>query len=214
MRLLLSAVAAIFGLAMLAGALSGHKVAEAARITIEGTATGAEENPPTTEGVTARVRLVWDDVTNDMTFAVTVNGISQDQITASHIHRGARGVNGPIIYPFSMEPFSQISGTVRINASDVADLRAGNLYFNIHSKTNPGGTARMQIILPASAAAPVAPAQAPVTTTTTTTIPVTPPSTGDAGLLGDTQSALMFFVGIVAMVLSGAGVLTLARKRA
>jgi hypothetical protein len=208
MRLLLSAVAAILGLVMLSGAL-GPKAVEAARITIEGTATGAEENPPVNEGVTARVRLVWDDVTNDMTFSVTVNGISRDQITASHIHRGARGVNGPIIYPFTTEPFVQTSGTVRILPSDVADLRAGNV--NVHSKTNPGGTARMQIILPASAAAPAA---APAPATITTAPAVRPPSTGDAGLVSDRSASLRFLAGILALALSGGSVFGLARKRA
>jgi hypothetical protein len=42
----------------------------------------------------------------------------------------------------------QISGKVNLSDGDVADLRAGNLYLNLHTTFNPSGAARGQIILP------------------------------------------------------------------
>ena len=53
MRLFGSAIVAITALAVLIG-VTGGNVAEAARFTLRGTATGAEENPPVVGGGSAR----------------------------------------------------------------------------------------------------------------------------------------------------------------
>ena len=90
----------------------------------------------------------------------------------AHFHRAPKGSNGPIIINLSLVPFTQISGTVQLSDADVADLKAGNLDFNAHSKEFPGGFARFQLVLPAAPA----PAASPATG-------IAAPSTGDAGLL-------------------------------
>jgi hypothetical protein len=178
--------------------------ASAAQITLEGVATGAEENPPVTGPGSVRVRFIFDDVAKTITYSATVNGLSQDQVTAAHFHRAARGSNGPIIINLSLVPFTQISGTVQLTDDQVADLRAGNLYFNAHSKDNPGGFARFQLVLPA-APAPAA------------TVPaITAPSTGDAGLKtqSDGGSTWWPFAALIAAGTAGLGTLALARRRA
>jgi hypothetical protein len=217
MRFFWSAIVAVTALAVLIGATGGD-VAEAARITLRGTATGAEENPPIVGGGSAQVTFVFDDVTNDLTYAVTVSGLSPDLVTASHIHRGARGVNGPIVHNLSTTGFTQISGTIRLSAADVADLRAGNFYVNVHSKANAGGFARWQMVTPGPAVARPAGAPggpggpgAPGGPGGPGARPIAPPRTGDAGLAA--TNSLAPIAGLIVFATGGLGVLAVARKR-
>lgn len=193
------AVAAVVGLVLAGAALQpGGKtpVAEAAVVTIDVTAVGAQENPPVSGEGYAIARFTFDDSTRVLTYAVTVNGLSSGLVTAAHIHRGATGVNGPVVYPLSTVGFSQVAGSITLTVDDVADLQAGRFYVNVHSTANPGGFARGQIIL--SGAAPAAPA-------------ITPPNTGDGGLKQATQASLLVLAGLV--LAGGAGTLAVARRR-
>src|SRR5688572_31643661 len=144
------------GMALLAlsvVAFSGFALGSAGRsaaavTTLEFALTGAEENPPVTNSTgTAFARLTFDDQTNALTYALTVSGLSPELVTAAHIHRGPAGVNGPVIHNLSLVGFTQVSGSINLPAGDVADLRAGNLYLNVHSVQHPGGFARAQIYL-------------------------------------------------------------------
>jgi hypothetical protein len=207
MRKIGVAALAVLALALVSLAslgVAGTRDAHAAVWTIEGFATGAEENPPVNSPGRAFVRFTFNDVTNVLTYAVTQSGFSADQVTAAHIHRGAKGVNGPIIHNISLTGFVQAAGSINFTAADVADLRAGNYYFNIHSTANPGGYARMQLMLPAAALAPT-PGTAPTT-------PVRPPATGSAGLksYSDTLLPLLF---VLAFSMSGTAVFAVARRR-
>ncbi len=195
MRKFLAAFAVATVVVGLAGLVTTERTAHAAQVTLEGVATGAEENPAVTGPGTVRVRFVFDDVAKTIAYSATVNGFSQDQVTAAHFHRAARGSNGPIIINLSLVPFTQISGTVNLSDADVADLRAGNLYFNAHSVTNPGGFARFQLVLPAAPAAP-----APATTL---------PATGSGGLL-DQDDSWAPFAALIGLGMTGLGALGVA----
>ena len=150
---------AVFGalagiLALLAGlGFTGGGRADAALTTFELQLTGAEENPPVRSPGSAFARLTFDDVTRALQVDLTVSGLSPNLVTAAHIHRGARGVNGPIIHNISTTGFMQASVRVTLSEAEVADLRAGNLYLNVHSVEHPGGFARAQILLPEAAVA-------------------------------------------------------------
>src|SRR4051794_11702413 len=118
MSKILTAVAAIAAL-MLAGfaGLGGTHTAQATKGANEGFATSAEEVPsPGNVQARAFVRFVFDDSNNTLAYQVTNSGFSADQVTASHIHRGAKGVAGPIIYPLSDKGFNQVSGTLNLTA--------------------------------------------------------------------------------------------------
>src|SRR5262245_27981488 len=205
MRKLGAAVMAIAALALVSFAslgLASTRPVQAAVWTMEGFATGAEENPPVNSPGRAFVRFTFNDQTNALTYAVTQSGFSADQVTAAHIHRGAKGVNGPIVHNLSTVGFVQVAGSINLSAADVQDLRAGNYYFNIHSTANPGGYARMQLTLPAAA----------MGATPAATLPVRPPATGSGGFTGysDTLLPLLF---VLAFAMSGTAVFAVARRR-
>lgn len=65
--------------------------------------------------------------------------------TMAHIHIGAAGVNGSIVFPFS-DPASPIDQTFNVTAQNVIDLLAGNFYVNIHTADFPSGEIRGQIV--------------------------------------------------------------------
>ncbi len=82
---------------------------------------------------------------------------------AAHIHRGAAGANGPVV--FFLSPATSFTFVVNeqtlqqqvddelsvlgINFEEFLDaLDAGNLYVNVHTMANPGGEIRGQIPVP------------------------------------------------------------------
>lgn len=182
--------------------LAGPDVARAETLSIDVVGTGAEENPAVSSPGSAIARFTFDTDTKELTYAVTVSGISQTQVTAAHIHRAGAGTNGPVVYPLSTVPFAITSGSIALTSEDVADLSAGNFYLNVHSLSNPGGFARAQIIFPGL--------ESPDDASGST---VTPPSTGDAGLAEETTSTRWLVLAGLAVFGLGAG-LILARRLA
>lgn len=202
MRYVMSIVGAISLVVGMATMALGQGAVAAAPVTISGVATGAEENPPVAGAGTVSVRFTFDDATKVLTYNAQISGISASEVTASHIHRGAKGVNGPIVHNLSTTSFSTIGGSITLSDADVADLKAGNFYFNAHSVANPGGFARLQLILPASAPAP------------SSTAAPAPPRTGDGGLIVENSNSIALPLAIFGIImLTSAGGLTLVRRR-
>jgi hypothetical protein len=94
--------------------------------------------------------------TATMTFQLA--GFTGDtRVTGAHIHRGAAGVNGPVIVNTGLSgvnTFPLSSGTGQFTSPDVAVDAAtmqsilqdpAGWYFNVHSPLNPGGFARGQL---------------------------------------------------------------------
>jgi hypothetical protein len=65
--------------------------------------------------------------------------------TAAHIHMGARGVSGPVIIPLCGPCNSPVSGTATPTAAQIAAMKAGKTYANVHTAKNPGGEIRGQV---------------------------------------------------------------------
>lgn len=75
---------------------------------------------------------------------VTASGMTA---TASHIHVGAAGANGPVAVPFTKtgdNAFAAPDGA-KMNPEQCAAYKAGNTYVNVHSAKNPGGEIRGQL---------------------------------------------------------------------
>jgi hypothetical protein len=106
----------------------------------------AQEVPPPASAASGSGFLSLDPATRKFTARITVSGMA---VTAAHIHEGAPGINGPIIFPLSE---TAAGSGIWVSAADatltdaqLATLRSGGLYFNAHSAAFPGGEIRGQI---------------------------------------------------------------------
>jgi hypothetical protein len=103
---------------------------------------GAEEVPPlNVPGSGSGSFRVADDGT--ITGSVTTKDV---QGTMAHIHRGAKGANGPVIVPLDKkgDTYSVPAGR-KLTAAQIEDLKAGRLYVNVHTARNKGGEVRGQL---------------------------------------------------------------------
>jgi hypothetical protein len=68
------------------------------------------------------------------------------QGTMGHIHRGAKGQNGPIIVPLEKkgDTYAVPAGR-KLTPQQLEDLKAGNLYVNVHTNRYKGGEVRGQL---------------------------------------------------------------------
>ena len=104
--------------------------------------TGTEEVPPlSVSGSGSGTFRVAEDGT--ITGSVTTKDVAG---TMAHIHRGAKGTNGPVIVPLdkSGDTYNVPAGR-KLSAEQLKDLKAGNLYVNVHTAKNKGGEVRGQI---------------------------------------------------------------------
>ncbi len=124
-------------------------------IPVSGTLSGTQEVPANASTATGSVVGSYDPQRGLLGIKVTYAGLAANA-TASHIHRAAAGVSGPVIIDFSPLGFTTgaQSGTFAkifpITAAQAADLLAGNLYVNIHNANFPGGEVRAQLNAPVS----------------------------------------------------------------
>ena len=111
----------------------------------------AQEVPTNGSTATGFGRVTLNDTENLITVSVYYSGLTSPGTTVGHIHGPAGvGTNGGVL--FNLAPTAgQTSGSV-VNrtfvptAAQVADLKAGLHYFNIHTTTNGGGEIRGQIL--------------------------------------------------------------------
>lgn len=111
----------------------------------QGPMSGAYEVPAkSTQGVGTVVATVYPS-TKAMTYVVEYKNLS-GPATAAHIHGpGAAGANAPVLIPAVVAP-AKITGGATLTDAQMADLAAGNYYFNIHTAANPGGEIRGQML--------------------------------------------------------------------
>jgi hypothetical protein len=119
---------------------------------------GANEAPPVMGGASGTATFTLEGKT--LSYMVTVNGLSGNA-AASHIHVGAAGANGGIVYPFNAagvqtgqvasglidltQPVS--NGSTSISGDSLLSLlNSGQLYTNVHTAAHPGGEIRGQIL--------------------------------------------------------------------
>ncbi len=118
-------------------------------VTFQVTLNGASEVPPNASTATGTATFTYNTVTYVLSGMVTYQGITA---TASHIHKGAVGVSGGVIFPLGTDPLtSPISFTsAPLDSTQRADLLSGLYYVNIHSATFPAGEIRGQLGAPSS----------------------------------------------------------------
>ena len=156
----LGAVVAVVGSAM---------SASAAIVTLQATLSGANEVPANTSTATGSAIMVIDTDTRAFTLDLTFTGLTTPS-RAGHIHNGAAGTNGPVIFGLdsaatwalipggtsgvtSFTTCGPVASPTLFPAAQLANLLAGNNYVNIHSTGIPSGELRGQlVVIPAPAA--------------------------------------------------------------
>lgn len=114
-------------------------------VTFTATINGSSETPSNASSATGTANFTYNTVTYVLSGTVTFSGITP---ISAHIHKGAVGVPGGVIFPLGTAPFtSPVSFTsVPLDATQMADLMANLYYVNIHSTAFPGGEIRGQLI--------------------------------------------------------------------
>ena len=111
------------------------------------TLNGASEAPnPTPSTATGAATLTYNKETKIFTVVVTFTGMTPNN---GHIHKGAVGVAGPVVFPFSgvaTSPITYTSGA--LTAEQEADLIGALYYVNLHSTTYTPGEIRGQLLKP------------------------------------------------------------------
>ena len=104
--------------------------------------TGTDEVPPlSVPGSGSGTIRVEDDGT--VSGSITTKDVAG---TMAHIHRGAKGTNGPVIVPLDKngDTYTVPAGR-KLTPEQIKDLKAGNLYVNVHTAKNKGGEVRAQL---------------------------------------------------------------------
>lgn len=134
-----------------------------AQVQLNANLTGGEEAPTAVSTGSLGTAVVSIDTTNrEITVSVQVYNLPTGA-TGGHIHVGAAGVAGPVI--FDLAPVAGTTGDFTLNQrlssanlvvratqgiltidDAIQALSGGNCYINIHSATNPGGEIRGQLI--------------------------------------------------------------------
>jgi hypothetical protein len=123
---------------------------------------GTNEVPALAVGATGTATFTLNG--KSLSYQVTVRGLSGNAV-ASHIHLGAAGANGNIVFPFSAAPVQNgevasgiidltlpvSNGQASISGDELLSLlNRGLLYTNVHTAAHPGGEIRGQITTMAS----------------------------------------------------------------
>ncbi|HEX4779820.1 MAG TPA: CHRD domain-containing protein [Usitatibacter sp.] len=105
--------------------------------------TGANEVPPVTTSASGSGTVT---VNADHTVVAHIKATGM-QATASHIHMGAAGANGPVIVPFTKSGDNEFSAPAGAKLTDeqYAAFKAGHTYVNVHSDAHKGGEIRAQL---------------------------------------------------------------------
>jgi hypothetical protein len=187
----------LFGSAAWAQRLPDDASAAPATPTYTAVLYGSNENPAADPKAVGFAEVTLDPVANTVTFWLEAPDL--DNVNASHIHRGAAGVNGPVVIPFN-QPFPNgfsMGTTTGVAPSLIAEIMANpaNFYVNIHNNQFPGGAVRGQMTTaPGTAVGPCTPNQTTLClnqgrfkvqvafqTATATGVGIAVPQTGDTG---------------------------------
>lgn len=135
----------------LAGTMS---FAQAAPVSFTVPLTGDQQVPPVQTQGSGSANLTYDSSTHVVTWAITFSGLSSEA-TMAHFHGPApagknAGVKVWISQKGTMPVTSPINGQATLSPEDAQLFEAGQLYINVHTKTNPGGEIRGQVVPPKS----------------------------------------------------------------
>ena len=116
-----------------------------ANLTFHATLNGSSETPANASTASGTATFTYNPTTYILSGTVNFTGIVA---TAAHIHIGAVGVAGSVVFPLGgASPTSPISFTSgALTAQQQSDLMNGLYYVNVHSANFPAGEIRGQLV--------------------------------------------------------------------
>jgi hypothetical protein len=128
---------------LFAGFMAGP--AFAATLHFQAELNGASEVPPKSTAGTGEALVTLDTTKKQLSYTVTFDKLS-GPATAAHFHGpAAPGANAGVVVPFPAPVVSPYHGTATLTDAQIAELKAGKWYINVHTAANPGGEIRGQV---------------------------------------------------------------------
>jgi hypothetical protein len=112
-------------------------------VTYNATLKGTSEVPANASAAIGLATLTYNPNTKLFTIVVTHDLVA---VTGGHIHKGATGINGEVVFPFLTTTSPITYTSVALTASQLSDLNAGLYYVNLHTASFPDGEIRGQIL--------------------------------------------------------------------
>lgn len=132
-----------------AALLASGSASRAAGTTFTADLKGSSEVPPNTTTGTGSLTATYDPATKELTWSGTFSGLTGPAM-AAHFHGPAAvGKNAGVQIWLSEKgkPFnSPFKGSAKLTDAQASDLTSGQWYANIHTKANPGGELRGQLV--------------------------------------------------------------------
>ncbi len=138
----LKLLTAVFFLTMLFSCSNKDKHDDGITV-FKATLKGSSEVPGNPSTATGSSTLKYDGSTKTFTAVTTYDGLTP---IAGHIHKGAEGVAGPVVFPFT-----DLTSPITLNSPVLTDeqvtaLFKDSMYVNLHTKDYPAGEIRGQLI--------------------------------------------------------------------
>ena len=118
---------------------------------------GTNEVPPVATTASGTASLRYRPASGQLSYQILVQVTNSTTITAAHIHQGAPGVNGQVLFDLSPPGAPVIvtdelswSGAVTLDSAQHDLLVAGELYINVHTEDHPSGEVRANLAMSAA----------------------------------------------------------------
>ncbi|MCA8976076.1 MAG: CHRD domain-containing protein [Planctomycetes bacterium] len=105
---------------------------------------GSQQVPPVATAASGVANAYLHQPDNRLVYMVESTGLVN--VTAAHLHGGAVGTNGGVMFPLAGSAGIYCGVSRRLSAAEVAAIFADATYFNVHTAANPGGEIRGQLL--------------------------------------------------------------------
>jgi hypothetical protein len=143
MRKMIALVLALTGGVLAAGSAAAANGAAVPTHTVS--LAGSQDVPPASPSGKGTFQYQLETSKNMFCYSLTWSGIGTP--FAAHVHRGLKGVEGPIVIPLSTKAPIAHSGCVAVKESLLLAISKtpGDYYVNVHTQKYPEGAIRGQL---------------------------------------------------------------------
>lgn len=112
-------------------------------VNFKATLSGQNEVPANSSTASGTSTLTYNKNTKMFSIVTTYNGLAP---IMGHIHKAEKGVNGPVIFPFTDVSMSPIKLEGSLTDAQYDALMKDSMYVNLHTTAFPGGEIRGQLM--------------------------------------------------------------------